>query len=276
MTPRGTRLKPPGQGAGDGFLNLGFEESATPFENASQNARVWTESWVALHLFCPNCGAPRLKQFPGNRKVADFLCAECTEEFELKSQRGRFGKTVNDGAFGAMCERLAASNNPSLILMNYDMARFGVTDLFFVPRHFFVRKVIRERKPLSTTARRAGRIGYNILLNEIPDSGKIYFVRDSEAAPRELVMEQWRRTLFLRETGVAARGWLVEVMKCVEALGLATFTLDDVYAHEERLKSAYPGNRNVRPKIRQQLQVLRDRGYLDFLGRGRYRLRSAV
>jgi len=74
-----------------------------------------------------------------------------------------------------MCERLASSNNPSLILMNYDVARFGVTDLFFVPKHFF---------------------------------------------------------------------------------------------------ALYPGNRNVRPKIRQQLQILRDRGFLEFTGRGKYRMRG--
>jgi type II restriction enzyme len=31
-------------------------------------------------------------------------------------------------------------------------------------------------------------------------------------------------------------------------------------------------NRHVRQKIRQQLQVLRDRGYLEFKGKGRYRV----
>ena len=63
-------------------------------------------------------------------------------------------------------------------------------------------------------------------------------------------------------------------MKCVERIGRDTFTLDDVYAFEDRLKAIYPGNNNVRTKIRQQLQVLRDQGYLDFVGRGRYRARS--
>ena len=61
-------------------------------------------------------------------------------------------------------------------------------------------------------------------------------------------------------------------MKCVEDIGLHSFTLDDVYAHEARLQAIYPGNNNVRPKIRQQLQVLRDQGLLEFTGRGRYRL----
>jgi type II restriction enzyme len=72
-----------------------------------------------------------------------------------------------------------------------------------------------------------------------------------------------------------ARG-LIEVMKCVEAIGRAAFTLDDVYAFEDRLAALYPGNNNVRPKIRQQLQVLRDRGWLEFTGRGRYRVRAVV
>ena len=61
-------------------------------------------------------------------------------------------------------------------------------------------------------------------------------------------------------------------MRCVEGIGRETFGLEDVYAYEARLSAVYPGNANVRPKIRQQLQVLRDQGYIAFVGRGRYRL----
>ena len=251
---------------------LDFEEAATAFESPSQNARVWTEQWAHAWLFCPNCGASKLARFTGNRPVADFYCETCAEEFELKSQKGRFGRKVMDGAFGTMCARLAASNNPSLVLMNYDLGRFGVTDLFFVPKHFFVREIIEERKPLATTARRAGWVGCNILLGAIPDTGKIFFMREGRTLPKADVIEQWRRTLFLRDQGLAARGWLIEVMKCIDRIGQPRFTLDDVYAFEGELSRLYPGNRNVKPKIRQQLQVLRDNGYLNFVGRGRYQL----
>jgi type II restriction enzyme len=71
-----------------------------------------------------------------------------------------------------------------------------------------------------------------------------------------------------------ARGWLLDVMKCVESLGKRDFTLDEVYTFERELGKLYPGNQNVKPKIRQQLQFLRDRGFIDFVGRGNYRLRS--
>jgi type II restriction enzyme len=256
-------------------LNLGFEEEAAVFESASQNARVLTEHWVGAHLFCPNCGADRMDRYGNNRPVADFNCGACGEDFELKSQKGKFGRKVMDGAFGTMCDRLAGSDNPSLILMNYNKARLSVTTLFFVPKHFFIREIIEERKPLSPTARRAGWIGCNILINQIPEAGKIFLVRNGEQRPKSAVLEEWRSTLFLRRQSGAARGWLIEVMKCVESMDQREFTLDDVYGHEARLRQLYPGNNNVRPKIRQQLQVLRDQGFLEFVGRGRYRRRLA-
>src|SRR5205807_1254470 len=136
----------------------------------------------------------------------------------------------------------------------------AVTNLFVVPKHFFVREIIEERKPLAPTARRAGWIGCNVLLNQIPASGKIFIVRDGQPQPKQSVVAQWKKTLFLREEGVEARGWLIEVMKCVEGIGRQEFELDDVYAFESRLSSLYPNNRHVKHKIRQQLQVLRDRG----------------
>jgi type II restriction enzyme len=143
-----------------------------------------------------------------------------------------------------------------------------------VPKHFFVRDVIEERKPLAQTARRAGWVGSNILLSQIPESGKIFIVRAGQPEPKESVLAKWNRTLFLRDQGQEGRGWLIEVMKCVESIGRRDFQIEDIYAFEDVLSKLYPGNRNVRPKIRQQLQFLRDRGYLDFVSRGYYRLRS--
>src|SRR5690606_35001711 len=133
---------------------------------------------------------------------------------------------------------------------------------------------IEKRKPLAPTARRAGWVGSNILLNRIPSSGKIHVVKDGIIQPTEVVLAAWRRTLFLREQPSEMRGWLIEVMKCVEALGRQEFELADVYAFEARLSALYPNYRHVKQKIRQQLQVLRDRGYLEFLSRGRYRVIS--
>jgi predicted RNA-binding Zn-ribbon protein involved in translation (DUF1610 family) len=119
-------------------MKLGFEETQAAYSSGSQNARVWTERWVGDWAYCPSCGNSKIIPFPANSPVADFLCPSCNEEYELKSQKSKFGAKVL----------------------------------------------------------------------------------------------------------------------------------------EDRLKAIYPNNRHVKQKIRQQLQVLRDLGYLDFVSRGYYRLRS--
>jgi len=253
-------------------MKFGFEESQREFVSGSQAARVWTERWVSDWAYCPNCGNSRIEQFRANMPVADFFCPACGEQYELKSHKKPLGKKVPDGAYEAKKERLAGDSNPSLLLLRYSLESRSVVDLCTVPKHFFALDIIEKRKPLRPTARRPGWVGSNILINRLPPSAKIFLVRDGRLSPRKDVLAAWKRTLFLREVGTEARGWLIEVMQCVEAIGKQTFALEEVYAFEERLGSIYPRNRHVRPKIRQQLQVLRDHGYLEFTTRGTYRL----
>lgn len=183
---------------------------------------------------------------------------------------GALGPSIPESACGAMTARLAARNNPRLFATSYDRDRTGIIDLIVVPRHFFTEHHT-ARRPLGPNARRAGWQGCNILIGQVPAAGRIPLIRDGLHVPKAAVLDQWRSTLFLRDAGLNARGWLLEVMRCVEAIGRPEFTLADVYAFEPRLAALYPGNSNVRPKIRQQLQVLRDRGWLAFNGRGTYR-----
>jgi hypothetical protein len=102
-------------------VKLGFEESQSSYSSGSQSARTWTEAWVRAWAYCPHCGNARISSFPNNSPLADFFCGSCSEEFELKSQRGKFGAKVLDGEFNTKCQRLAANNNPNLLLMNYDL-----------------------------------------------------------------------------------------------------------------------------------------------------------
>lgn len=252
-----------------------MEEAPARFESGAQMARVKTEQWAGRHLYCPNCGKRPLAPFPNNAKVADFHCSACPEEFELKSKKSRIGDSIPDGAYSAMMERLNARNNPNLFLLNYDAGANAVRNLIVVPKQFFVPDIVQKRKPLALTARRAGWIGCNILLRGVPDAGKIYLVRDGQEQDRNRVMDIWRRTLFLRDASATAKGWTIEVLRAVDALDLSEFTLEDIYSREAHFHELYPNNNNVRPKLRQQLQILRDHGLIEFLGRGAYRRRSA-
>ncbi len=137
--------------------------------------------------------------------------------------------------------------------------------------------MIQQREPLRPTARRAGWVGCNILVEGIPSSGRIFLIKNRTIEPEEQVLAQWRRTLFLREQNdLGTKGWLLDVMKCIERLRQATFTIEQIYSFESDLRVAYPKNRHIKEKIRQQLQTLRDKAYLDFVGNGVYRLKAEV
>lgn len=257
----------------DDQWRFGVREERAPFESEQQNARVWTEGWIKQWAYCPACGASKLEQLPNNNPAADFECSTCRESFELKGQKSRFGAKVVDGAYSTMSKRIVEKANASLFLLQYDRQEKQVRNLTVVPAHFFTLNVLERRSPLSASARRAGWVGCNILLGNLPAVGRIPIVEDRKARSKELVLDQWRRLAFLGNEAAAGRGWLVEVMRCVETIGRQEFTLTEVYAFEDQLARLYPENAHVRPKIRQQLQLLRDGGYIEFLGRGSYRLR---
>ena len=61
-------------------------------------------------------------------------------------------------------------------------------------------------------------------------------------------------------------------MSCIDELNKKEFTLDEVYDFENILYQKHPDNKHVKDKIRQQLQFLRDKGYIEFVSRGVYRL----
>lgn len=256
-------------------MDLSFDQPrAAAYTSPLQRIRILSEHWVSQQLYCPNCGRDSIMRYGNNSRMADFFCPQCGENYELKSQRrnGFDGKVV-DGAYGAMMARLAGPGVPNLLLLGYASVPLQVTNLLVVPKQFFVPELIERKRPLATSARRAGWIGCNIILRKIPPSGRIFLIRDKVTETKIDVMAKWRKTLFLRDQqDVGARGWLLSVMRCVEQLGHATFTLEQVYSCENELKRTYPGNQHIRPKIRQQLQVLRDRGYLEFLGKGTYRM----
>lgn len=246
---------------------------ADSYTSASQKMRVLTEDWVDSSIYCPNCGHLEIENYPNNKPVADFYCANCNEDYELKSKKDSIGSKIVDGAYITMIDRLRANNNPNFFFLNYNLADYTIKNFLVIPKHFFVPEIIEKRKPLAPTARRAGWTGCNILLQSIPQTGKIFYVRDGHIEPKESVLSEWQKTLFLREEKeISAKGWFLDIMRSIEKLGKHEFTLDDVYALENELSKLHPDNRHIKDKIRQQLQVLRDKGYLEFVSRGRYRL----
>jgi type II restriction enzyme len=252
-------------------------ELTSNYKNPCQIIRVLSENWVQSEVYCPNCGQSAIKKHANNQPVGDFYCPKCSEDYELKSKKTAFGAKIVDGAYRTMIEQLRASHNPNLFLLNYNCDTLRVLNLLVVPKHFFIPNIIEQRHPLSATARRAGWTGCNILLDGIPQSGRIYLIKNQVVEPKDVVLSGWQRTLFLRdEHDQKAKGWLLDVMACIDKISQTEFSLPDIYKFEPELSKKHPDNRYIKDKIRQQLQMLRDKGYLEFIRRGHYRVRGKV
>jgi type II restriction enzyme len=255
-------------------MNLDLRsEVATNYTSLSQRARVMTETWAEENLYCPSCPSEDLRPAPTGKRVIDFTCSDCDQEYQLKSQSHPFGFSVANSAYKPKIKAIRERRNPNYLFLHYDPMAYRVQSLFLVPKHFMTPSIIEERKPLSENARRRGWIGSNILLGKLPLDARIPIVNDGYEVPKAKVRNAWNRFLFLRNQTIYSRGWLADVLTCVRKLGQETFTLADMYEFEGRLAKLHPGNKHIRPKIRQQLQVLRDKSIIEFLDRGNYRIK---
>ena len=253
-------------------MNLYFDESAeSGYHSASQKARVLTEKWVEQNMFCPRCGNPRMKHFENNRPVADFYCESCQNEFELKSKSGKLGNKIPDGAYDTMIQRIKSNNNPDFLFMSYSAKELRVTDFIVVPKCFFVPQMIERRKPLAENTRRAGWVGCNILIDQVPEQARISVVSAGCVSNPQTVVEKMEKINRLAVCDINSRDWIVDILQCVNAIPKREFELGEVYAFEHELQIRHPQNNNIKAKIRQQLQLLRDKGFVEFLGSGHYR-----
>ena len=248
-------------------LNLNF---AAGYKSPSQRARRITENWFAENAYCPACPADNLSPTRDNTRVVDFICPDCGAEFQLKAKSASLGRKIRDAAYQPMIERVNANQSPHFAFMQYARDDWSVRKLIFVPGHFITPSVIEKCKPLSARAKRAKWVGCNILLYMIPPDGRLPVISCNGVSPKQEVRRKWERFSWMRAMPVSSRGWTTDTLLYVRRFGRQEFSLADMYKFEGELAVLHPTNHYIRDKIRQQLQFLRDKGVIRFLGRGRY------
>lgn len=168
-----------------------------------------------------------------------------------------------------MLARIAADNNPSFFFLCYRKTDLAVQQLLVIPKHFFTPAIIIPRaKGLPT---RPNYIMCSMDISRLPDSGKIALVTDGNIVAKDKVLDQWQQHVFLRQAPAKQKGWVLAMMQCLDKIPQPTFSLKDVYAFEPLLAKQFPNNQYIHAKIRQQLQILRDKDVIEFLGNGNYR-----
>lgn len=250
---------------------------AVDYKNETQVTRRVTEKWAANNLYCVACPSPQVESEKANTPVLDFTCPDCHTTYQLKSKSGRHGKVVSNSAYGPKLAAIQSGRAPHYAFLEYSRPTWTISGLFIVPRQFMSPSIVQRRNPLGPNARRAGWVGSNILLNQLPIEARVILVEAGEARAMAQARYDWQRYAFLQSDVRAKGGWGADTFSCVRKLqtetGETEFTLQSFYTRfKDQLAEWHPTNQHIEAKIRQQLQVLRDGGVLKFLGRGRYRI----
>ncbi len=101
------------------------------------------------------------------------------------------------------------------------------------------------------SARRAGWIGCNIMLDQISEQGRISIIEDGQPNDSQAVLPKFYASNRLETKDIKSRGWIMDVLRCADQMAMYDFSLQDLYAFEQTLREKHPENRNIRPKIRQ-------------------------
>ncbi len=225
--------------------------------------------------YCPSC-LSSLAPAPTNTKAVDFACPQCSIQYQLKSTKLTIGTSVPDGAYTTMLSAVRSDTCPALVLMQYRKVDWSVLNLIVIPSFALTEQAIIPRKPLAATARRAGWIGCNIDLSRIAPQARVNVVKQGVVRTQMEVADSYALLKPLQSINVKQRGWAMAVLNGIQRIGLRSFTTRDAYQLEGMVSQIFPDNRNIRAKIRQQLQVLRDMGILDHVGRGEWTLPAST
>lgn len=251
-------------------MNLACDTSiASGYKSSAQVARIISEEWLASNGFCLACDASSLTRAPANTQATDFVCDKCSHRYELKTFRKRPGKSLPDGAYSSLMGRINNGTAPTLFLLQRSDS-WNIDAFSALHSVFLTPSVIEKRRPLGPNAKRAGWVGCNIRIDLIGQDGEVRIIERGRVYSPVEVRAQFRRFMPLSNAAPTERGWTTLTLSVIRALSRRAFALDDLYEREHLFSSVYPGNKNVRAKIRQQLQVLRDLGVIRFDGNGRY------
>jgi len=131
------------------------------------------EILVAKKCSCPKCKRVKtLRRLPPNFKCADVICDFCGYLAQIKTSRTKdiekIPKRVPGAAWSVQKERMDAGIYfPLFLVLVNDKGKYSI---FYLPADLQTRSMFMVRKPLPTTARRAGWQGFYYDLSSCSDS----------------------------------------------------------------------------------------------------------
>ena len=130
----------------------------------------WGEQLVANACDCPKCKRQgTLKQLPPNFKCADLICDFCGFLGQVKTMTAKavspLPKQILGAAWGPQRERMNSGIYFPLFLV---LKAPDDHAIYYLPTDFQSPALFTARKPLSTSAKRAGWQGFMYVLETLP------------------------------------------------------------------------------------------------------------
>ncbi len=150
----------------------GYDES---MPTDKQKLGVLGENLVSKNLVCQKCKKKRtLKKLPINFKCADLICDFCGFLAQVKSSNvkdiDKLPNSILGAAWGPQEERMNAGIYFPLYLVLVNEKKYSV---FYLSADLQSKDIFKARKPLSSSAKRAGWQGFMYDISKI----KNHFVR---------------------------------------------------------------------------------------------------
>lgn len=140
-----------------------------------QKLGTFGEKLVAKHCTCPKCKKPNtLKALLPNFKCADIVCDFCGFVAQVKSKTvsntTKLPATILGAAWGPQRKRMDAGIYFPLYIVLVNSKKFA---MYYLSADLQTPEMFVPRKPLSSTAKRAGWQGFYYDLRTVPEGSII-------------------------------------------------------------------------------------------------------
>lgn len=247
------------------------KETEEKFVTSAQKVKAQAKEWFLKNAYCPECSGG-LDAVADEEEMGLYECEKCKKTYIFRPLKEISDKFLG-GSYSFYAKAMDKGTFPSFFLLSYD-ENLEVTNLLFIPSYYIVKDMIKKRKPLGKDSRKPGWEGTTIVITDVPEAGKIWIIKDKNVIDKKEVSEKIKKTEFFNNyRNTKFKNWTFMVMKALENLEKEEFTVNDLCDLEKSVKRKFPGNTplKIKASIRQKLQMLRDYGYIEFLGEGIYR-----
>ena len=64
--------------------------------------------------------------------------------------------------------------------------------------------------------------------NNSQNIGKIFLVKNKSVFQRDIVLENWRKTVFLKDNSKELKRWTLDILSCIDKIEFSEFKLSDI------------------------------------------------